>query len=72
MKFLKHRAPESRVSRGRDSDATILRSKRENPGVFSSALRAVSAIEARLACNAKKPMVIGRLTDLVYAALDLK
>jgi hypothetical protein len=43
MKFLKNRAPDSLVFRGRASDATILSKRRENPGFVSSALRAVSA-----------------------------
>jgi hypothetical protein len=43
MKFLKHKAPDSRVFDGRESVATILSKRRENPAFFSSALRAVSA-----------------------------
>jgi hypothetical protein len=35
--------------KGRESDATILRSKRENPGFVSSVLRAASAKEIQSA-----------------------
>jgi len=47
MKFLKHNAPESRVFSGRDSKATMLSRRSENPGFFSSALRAISAVLVR-------------------------
>lgn len=43
MKFLKKRAPDSRVLRGRASDATILSRRREKPGLDSSAFKAASA-----------------------------
>ena len=43
MKFLKHNAPESRVFSGRDSEATILSRRSENPGFVSSSFSAISA-----------------------------
>jgi len=46
MKFLKHKAPESRVFNGRESKATISSNSKENPGFVSSNLRAASAIKS--------------------------
>jgi len=46
IKFLKHKAPESLVFRGSDSEATIFKRRREKPGFFSSSKRAASATDS--------------------------
>jgi hypothetical protein len=45
IKFLKYRAAERRFWGGRESLCTICRSMSEKPGFFSSAFKAVSAVQ---------------------------
>lgn len=69
MKFLKTRAPESRVLRGKESDATTLSKRRENPGFFSSALSCSSAM-AELVLHANNKGTLNKC--LVYGIADLE